>query len=91
MAEDIGNLGTYTIVITPGASTTGGVSQGVQAFATLTLADALTLVDSELLACLLDSSGVRPVGIFQLEVKACCAARPVSRPRMNRSGSILRS
>ncbi len=37
--EQIGNLGTNMIVITPGASTTGGVSQGAQAFATLTLAD----------------------------------------------------
>jgi putative ABC transport system permease protein len=38
--EQINNLGTNMIVITPGASTTGGVSQGAQAFATLTLADA---------------------------------------------------
>ena len=38
--EQIGNLGTNMIVITPGASTTGGVSQGAQAFATLTVADA---------------------------------------------------
>jgi putative ABC transport system permease protein len=38
--EQIGNLGTNMIVITPGASTSGGVSQGAQAFATLTLADA---------------------------------------------------
>jgi putative ABC transport system permease protein len=37
--EQINNLGTNMIVITPGASTTGGVSQGAQAFATLTLAD----------------------------------------------------
>ncbi len=36
----IGNLGTNMIVITPGASTSGGVSQGAQAFATLTVADA---------------------------------------------------
>jgi putative ABC transport system permease protein len=35
----INNLGTNMIVITPGASTTGGVSQGAQAFATLTLQD----------------------------------------------------
>jgi putative ABC transport system permease protein len=38
--EQINNLGTNMIVITPGASTTGGVSQGAQAFATLTLEDA---------------------------------------------------
>ena len=38
--EQIDNLGTNMIVITPGASSTGGVSQGAQAFATLTLADA---------------------------------------------------
>jgi putative ABC transport system permease protein len=38
--EQINNLGTNMIVITPGASTSGGVSQGAQAFATLTLADA---------------------------------------------------
>jgi putative ABC transport system permease protein len=37
--EQINNLGTNMIVITPGASTAGGVSQGAQAFATLTLAD----------------------------------------------------
>jgi putative ABC transport system permease protein len=35
----INNLGTNMIVITPGASTAGGVSQGAQAFATLTLKD----------------------------------------------------
>jgi putative ABC transport system permease protein len=35
----INNLGTNMIVITPGASAQGGVSQGAQAFATLTLAD----------------------------------------------------
>jgi len=38
--EQINNLGTNMIVITPGASAAGGVSQGAQAFATLTLADA---------------------------------------------------
>ena len=38
--EQINSLGTNMIVITPGASTTSGVSQGAQAFATLTLADA---------------------------------------------------
>src|SRR5512140_923980 len=38
--EQINNLGTNMIVITPGASTSGGVSQGAQAFATLTLDDA---------------------------------------------------
>jgi putative ABC transport system permease protein len=38
--EQINNLGTNMIVITPGASTSGGVSQGAQAFATLTHADA---------------------------------------------------
>ncbi len=38
--EQIGSLGTNMIVITPGASSSGGVSQGAQAFATLTLADA---------------------------------------------------
>jgi putative ABC transport system permease protein len=38
--EQINSLGTNMIVITPGASTAGGVSQGAQAFATLTLADA---------------------------------------------------
>ena len=34
--EQINSLGTNMIVITPGASTSGGVSQGAQAFATLT-------------------------------------------------------
>jgi putative ABC transport system permease protein len=38
--EQINNLGTNMIVVTPGASTSSGVSQGAQAFATLTLADA---------------------------------------------------
>jgi putative ABC transport system permease protein len=38
--EQINNLGTNMIVITPGASITGGVSQGAQAYATLTVADA---------------------------------------------------
>jgi putative ABC transport system permease protein len=38
--EQINNLGTNMIVIIPGASASGGVSQGAQAFATLTLADA---------------------------------------------------
>ena len=38
--EQINSLGTNMIVITPGASTSGGVSQGAQAFANLTLADA---------------------------------------------------
>jgi putative ABC transport system permease protein len=38
--QQIDNLGTNMIVITPGASSSGGVSQGAQAFATLTLADA---------------------------------------------------
>ncbi len=38
--QQIGTLGTNMIVITPGASASGGVSQGAQAFATLTLADA---------------------------------------------------
>jgi putative ABC transport system permease protein len=38
--EQINNLGTNMIVITPGASVAGGVSQGAQAFATLTVADA---------------------------------------------------
>src|SRR5512140_2179049 len=38
--EQINNLGTNMIVITPGASISGGVSQGAQAFATLTIADA---------------------------------------------------
>jgi putative ABC transport system permease protein len=37
--EQINNLGTNMIVITPGASTQGGVSQGAQAFATLTVDD----------------------------------------------------
>jgi putative ABC transport system permease protein len=37
--QQINNLGTNMIVITPGASTTGGVSQGAQAFATLTVDD----------------------------------------------------
>jgi putative ABC transport system permease protein len=37
--EQINNLGTNMIVITPGASTQGGVSQGAQAFATLTIDD----------------------------------------------------
>jgi putative ABC transport system permease protein len=35
----INNLGTNMLVITPGASATGGVSQGAQAFATLSLED----------------------------------------------------
>jgi putative ABC transport system permease protein len=37
--DQISALGTNMIVITPGASSTSGVSQGAQAFATLTLAD----------------------------------------------------
>jgi putative ABC transport system permease protein len=37
--DQIRALGTNMIVITPGASSTSGVSQGAQAFATLTLAD----------------------------------------------------
>ena len=38
--EQINRLGTNMIVITPGASVAGGVSQGAQAFANLTTADA---------------------------------------------------
>jgi putative ABC transport system permease protein len=38
--EQINSLGTNMIVITPGASASSGVSQGAQAFATLTVADA---------------------------------------------------
>jgi putative ABC transport system permease protein len=38
--QQISTLGTNMIVIRPGASASGGVSQGAQAFATLTLADA---------------------------------------------------
>jgi len=38
--EQINSLGTNMIVITPGASVAGGVSQGAQAFANLTIADA---------------------------------------------------
>ena len=38
--NQINNLGTNMIVITPGAATTGGVSQGQGAFNTLTLEDA---------------------------------------------------
>jgi ABC-type antimicrobial peptide transport system permease subunit len=38
--QQIDALGTNMIVITPGASASAGVSQGAQAFATLTLADA---------------------------------------------------
>jgi len=37
--EQINNLGTNMIVITPGASTQGGVSQGAQAFPNLSLKD----------------------------------------------------
>jgi len=37
--EQINNLGTNMIVITPGSANTGGVSQGAQAFPTLQLAD----------------------------------------------------
>jgi putative ABC transport system permease protein len=37
--QQINNLGTNMIVITPGASNTSGVSQGAQAFATLTTND----------------------------------------------------
>jgi putative ABC transport system permease protein len=37
--SQIGNLGTNMIVITPGAQTQGGVSQGAAAFATIELAD----------------------------------------------------
>jgi putative ABC transport system permease protein len=37
--SQINNLGTNMIVITPGASAAGGVSQGAQAFATLTVKD----------------------------------------------------
>jgi putative ABC transport system permease protein len=37
--SQINNLGTNMIVITPGSANTGGVSQGAQAFPTLSLAD----------------------------------------------------
>ena len=37
--DQINNLGTNMIVITPGSSNSGGVSQGAQAFPTLQLAD----------------------------------------------------
>jgi putative ABC transport system permease protein len=40
IAEQIGNLGTNMIVITPGASQQGGVSQGAQTFNRLTVDDA---------------------------------------------------
>ena len=41
--EQINSLGTNMIVITPGASVAGGVSQGAQAFANLTIADAVKI------------------------------------------------
>ncbi len=41
--EQINSLGTNMLVITPGASVTGGVSQGAQAFANLTIADAVKI------------------------------------------------
>ncbi|HXI11680.1 MAG TPA: ABC transporter permease [Thermoanaerobaculia bacterium] len=41
--SQITNLGTNMIIITPGATTQGGVSQGAQAFPTLTLDDVQTL------------------------------------------------
>ena len=41
--EQINSLGTNMIVITPGASVSGGVSQGAQAFANLTIADAVKI------------------------------------------------
>ncbi|MHB8799572.1 MAG: ABC transporter permease [Thermoanaerobaculia bacterium] len=63
--EQINNLGTNMIVITPGASTTGGVSQGAQAFATLTLADAEKIrSQSETLAA------VSPVIVLRSQVLA---------------------
>ncbi len=54
--ERIKSLGTNMIVITPGAATTGGVSQGQQAFNSLTLADADLLREQSFLL-----SGVSPV------------------------------
>ena len=59
----IKNLGTNMIVITPGASQSGGVSQGAQAFATLTVADVDKLrADGQTLAA------VSPVIASRLQV-----------------------
>ena len=61
----INNLGTNMIVITPGSSNTGGVSQGAQAFPTLSLDDVQKIrVEAP------DVSAVSPVVIARSQVVA---------------------
>jgi putative ABC transport system permease protein len=63
--EQINSLGTNMIVITPGASVASGVSQGAQAFANLTLADAVKIrTESQVVAA------VSPVVISRAQVIA---------------------
>jgi putative ABC transport system permease protein len=63
--EQIKGLGTNMIVITPGASVTGGVSQGAQAFANLTIADAVKIrTESQVV------TAVSPVVISRAQVIA---------------------
>ncbi|MBX7184120.1 MAG: ABC transporter permease [Vicinamibacteria bacterium] len=63
--EQINSLGTNMIVITPGASVTGGVSQGAQAFANLTIADAVKIrTESQVVAA------VSPVVISRAQIIA---------------------
>jgi putative ABC transport system permease protein len=63
--EQINNLGTNMIVITPGASTAGGVSQGAQAFATLTVDD-VTKVRAEAQYV----TAISPVVVSRMQVVA---------------------
>jgi putative ABC transport system permease protein len=49
IADQIRNLGTNMIIVTPGSSVQGGVSQGAQTFTRLTVADAETLKRETLL------------------------------------------
>jgi putative ABC transport system permease protein len=61
--EQIGNLGTNMIVVTPGSSQQGGVSQGAQTFNRLTVADAEKLKRESLLL-----SAVSPVVFTRAQV-----------------------
>jgi putative ABC transport system permease protein len=61
--EQIGNLGTNMIVVTPGASQLGGVSQGAGTFNRLTVADAEKLERESLLI-----SAVSPVIFARVQV-----------------------
>ena len=61
--QQVKSLGTNMIVVTPGAATAGGVSQGAQSMSRLTLADAEAMrTQSSLL------SGVSPVIVTRVQV-----------------------